>query len=55
MVRSLTRLGLHHHTVLAWNPEMEEALDRPPAMILIDNYFAVYRNRPCLTAGRAGP
>ena len=24
---------------------MEEAEDRPPAMILIDNYFAVYRNR----------
>jgi hypothetical protein len=24
---------------------MEEAGDRPPAMILIDNYFAVYRNR----------
>ncbi len=24
---------------------MEEAPDRPPAMILIDNYFAVYRNR----------
>jgi len=24
---------------------MEEVPDRPPAMILIDNYFAVYRNR----------
>ena len=24
---------------------MEEAQDRPPAMILIDSYFAVYRNR----------
>jgi hypothetical protein len=24
---------------------MEEAQDRPPAMILIDKYFSVYRNR----------
>ena len=49
-IGSLTRLDLHHHTPLgpnqlAWNPDMEEADDRPPAMILIDNYFAVYRNR----------
>lgn len=42
---SLARLDLYHHRAQAWNPEMEEALDRPPAMILIDNYFAVYRKR----------
>ena len=33
---------------------MEEAPDRPPAMILIDNYFAVYRNRRrALISGQA--
>ncbi|MFQ5878301.1 MAG: hypothetical protein ACE5JH_11575 [Acidobacteriota bacterium] len=42
---SLDRLDLDRHSALAWNPEMEEAEDRPPAMILIDNYFAVYRKR----------
>jgi hypothetical protein len=47
---SLAIPDLHHHTPLgpnqlAWNPDLEEAGDRPPAMIPIDNYFAVYRNR----------
>ncbi len=47
---SLAILDLHRHTPLglnqlAWDPDLEEADDRPPAMILIDNYFAVYRNR----------
>ena len=39
---SLTRLGLQQDS-LVWNPDMEEVSDRPPSMILIDNYFAVYR------------
>jgi hypothetical protein len=47
---SLAIPDLHRHTPLgpnqlAWNPDLEEADDRPPAMILIDTYFAVYRNR----------
>jgi hypothetical protein len=33
---------------------MEEAGDRPPSMILIDNYFAVYRKRRrVLISGKA--
>lgn len=49
---SLARLDLHRHSSL--DPEMEEAPDRPPAMILIDNHFAVYRNhRRALISGDA--
>lgn len=30
---------------LAWDPEMDEAPDRPPFMLMIDSYFTVYQGR----------
>jgi hypothetical protein len=30
---------------LAWDPELEEATERPPYMLMIDDYFTVYQRR----------
>jgi len=34
-----------HQSPLVWSPDMEEAAEQPPHMILLDPYFAVYRER----------
>ena len=50
---SLTRLGLQQGP-LTWNPDMEEASESPPYILMIDNYFAIYqRRRRALIGGEA--
>ena len=34
-----------HRAPLAWDPEMDEAAERPPFMLMIDEYFTVYQGR----------
>ncbi|OFW17182.1 MAG: hypothetical protein A3H27_17875 [Acidobacteria bacterium RIFCSPLOWO2_02_FULL_59_13] len=34
-----------HQGTLAWDPEMDEATERPPYMLMIDEYFMVYQRR----------
>jgi len=31
--------------LLPWNPDMEEATEQPPHLILLDPHFLVYRRR----------
>ncbi|MBI2820183.1 MAG: hypothetical protein HYX73_09410 [Acidobacteria bacterium] len=53
MIRSLAILTLQP-TPLAWDPEMEEAPERPLFMLMIDDYFTVYqRRRRRLVSGEA--
>ena len=50
---SLTRPGLQQGA-LGWDPEMEEAGNRPPYILMIDNYFEIYqRRRRVLISGKA--
>ena len=52
---SLIRLGLQQGS-LVWSPDMEEASERPPYILMIDNYFAIYqRRRRALISGVAPP
>jgi hypothetical protein len=40
---------------LAWDPEMEEATEQPPHLILLDPSFLVYRRRQRkLISGKVG-
>ena len=32
-----------HQSQLVWEPDMEEATEQPPHMILLDPYLVVYR------------
>ncbi len=41
---SLIRLGLQQGPP-SWDPDLDEAAESPPSILLIDNYFAVYRGR----------
>ena len=35
----------HQQRPLPWDPDMEEATDQPPHLILLDPSFLVYRKR----------
>lgn len=41
---SLTRPGLQQRP-LPWDPDLDESAEQTPSILLIDNYFAVYRGR----------
>lgn len=44
MVGSLVKPNFRQDP-LAWDPEMDEATQRPPYMLMIDEYFTVYQHR----------
>lgn len=53
-LRSLTRPGLQQGA-LSWDSDLEEAGERPPWILMIDNYFTIYKRRRRLLVSGQGP